>query len=104
MRAPSTTFLTALISACLLCLTQGAAAQSLAEIATKQKEKRKGKQTKIYTEEDLKRGPARGFASGDATTGDVPSGDDEGVAVNPPQAEGGRTAAAQPPAKSDDEL
>lgn len=101
MRAPKATSLMALISAGLLCLAQGAVAQSLAEIATRQKEKRKGKQTKVYTEEDLKKGPARGFSADG-----VPAGDDEAAApTSPAQGEGAGGAAPAPPAqKSDDEL
>jgi DNA repair exonuclease SbcCD ATPase subunit len=41
-------------------LASGASAQSLAEIAAKQKKERKGKAVKVFTEEDLQRGAPRG--------------------------------------------
>ena len=97
MHAPKVTCLTALVAAGLLCLAHAAAAQSLAEIAAKQKEKRKGGQTKVYTEQDLKKGPASNIVADEG----VPAGDGEATAPTSP-AEG--QGAAGPPQKSDDEL
>jgi hypothetical protein len=58
-------------------LASGASAQSLAEIAAKQKKERKGKAIKVFTEEDLQRGAARGAtpdeAEGEASAAPAPA-------------------------------
>lgn len=78
-----------------------ASAQSLAEIAEKQKKDRKGKPARVYTEEDLKKGPAPGFTPGDASPAAAASA---GEAAS---AEGGAASAesgSAAPQKSEDEL
>jgi len=103
MRGLTLSSLAAFVAAGLLSLPAAGSAQSLAEIAAKQKEKKKGKSTRVFTEDDLKKGTARGFTSGDSSeptgeSGSQPSA--EGTAA-PAAAEG---AGAQAPQKSEDEL
>jgi hypothetical protein len=81
----------ALLAAAALGLASGAPAQSLAEIAAKQKEKRKGKPTKVFTEEDLRRG-SPGIVTADAAA----PAEGEPAAVPPPGAAPAATAPAQP--------
>lgn len=97
MRALLPSSLAAVVAAGLLSLPADASAQSLAEIAAKQKERRKGKSTRVFTEEDLKKGPARGFTSGDPSE----SAGEGGSPVPTAAPEGG---GAQAPQKSEDEL
>ena|SRR6185503_18399690 len=97
MRVANATALTALVLGGLFSLAQAAPAQSLAEIAQKQKENRKGKQ-KVYTEEDLKKGGTRGFTPAEGSAGGA-----EGEAPATSSTGEGGAAPAGPP-KSDDEL
>lgn len=99
MHAPNATSLTALALGGLFCLAQGAAAQSLAEVAAKQKENRKGKQSKVYTEEDLKRSGPRGGAPAEGA-----AGGGESAAAAPAAGSQGEGGAAPAAPKSDDEL
>jgi hypothetical protein len=89
MRAVHPCRAVALLAAAALGLASGATAQSLAEIAAKQKEKRKGKPTKVFTEEDLRRGSA-GTVTADAG---VPV---EGEPAPAPAAAPAANAPAQP--------
>lgn len=82
------------LAAAALALASGAAAQSLAEIAAKQKEKRKGKPAKVYTEEDLKHGPSRGFTPGD----------EQAASEGEPAPPAAPPAAGAPAPKSEDEV
>jgi len=99
MRASTPSSLLAFVAAGLLSFPVAASAQSLAEIAAKQKEKRKGKPTKVFTEEDLKKGPSRGFTSGESSE-PAP----EGAAPAPGAATAPEGSGTQPPQKSEDEL
>lgn len=101
MRALTLSSLAALVAAGLLSLPADTSAQSLAEIAAKQKEKKKGKSTRVFTEEDLKKGPTRGFTSGDPSE---PTGGGESPASTGRAASAAEGAGAQAPQKSEDEL
>jgi hypothetical protein len=81
----------ALLATAALGLASGAPAQSLAEIAAKQKEKRKGKPTKVFTEEDLRRG-----SSGAVTADAGAPVEGEPAAVPSPGAAPAPNAPAQP--------
>jgi DNA repair exonuclease SbcCD ATPase subunit len=76
-------------------LASGASAQSLAEIAAKQKKDRKGKATKVFTEEDLQRGTVRASNPDDA-------GEGEAAPATTP-APGAAPASEQGSGKSEDE-
>jgi DNA repair exonuclease SbcCD ATPase subunit len=95
MRAQHLSRVATLLAA--LGLASGASAQSLAEIAAQQKEKRKGKPAKVFTEDDLKRGTSRG------TTPDNAGAVVEGEAPATP-APGAAPASEQGASKSEDEL
>ena len=88
----------ALLAAGVLGFASGASAQSLAEIAAKQKEKRKGKAVKVFTEEDLRKGSARGFSPGDEGV----TAEGEPAAVPAPSA--AAPAGNAPAQKSEEEL
>lgn len=98
MRAVYLSRVVVLLAAAALGVASGASAQSLAELATKQKEKRKGKPVKVFTEEDLRRGSARASTPGDE--GVAAEGEPAAVAAPAAAAPAG-TAPAQ---KSEEEL
>lgn len=83
-------------------------AESLADIAAREKERRKGKSGKVITENDLRRAgssvyiPPDTTESGDASSTSTESASGEGAAPAKP-AGGGEGAAATKP-KSDDEI
>lgn len=97
MRAVCLSRVVALLAAGALAFASGASAQSLAEIAARQKEKRKGKPAKVFTEEDLRRGSARALTPGDEGV----AAEDEPAAVPAPAAAPAGNAPAQ---KSEEEL
>lgn len=94
MRAQHLSRVATLLAA--LGLASGASAQSLAEIAAQQKEKRKGKPAKVFTEDDLKRGTSPRTTPDDAGAvgGEAPAAPAPGAA---PTSEQGAS-------KSEDEL
>lgn len=71
MRAVS---VAAFLAASLLFVPARSSAQSLAEIAAKEKEKKKGKQAKVYTEDDLRRAkPNPNLAGGEDAAAATPA-------------------------------
>jgi hypothetical protein len=86
-----------LLAAGALASAGAAPAQSLADIAAKQKEKRKGK-TKVYTEEDLRRGGTTGYSPTEVA---VAADGEEAAAPAPAAAPGAPAARSEEEQRAD---